>query len=156
MIGGVAGGVADWMGIDPTLVRIGFVLCGIFSGFGVALYLLAWMLVPVEGTTVSMASRAVHDWRGIALALSLVPVVVVAFVLGSALGVSWIGAVVTPLCVAAGGLVLVWRNVGEEERDLVARMTRPLARLGLTGAGSWRGLAKIGRASCRERVSLNV
>jgi signal transduction histidine kinase len=140
MIGGVAGGVADWLGIDPTLARIGFLLAALMSGFGVALYLVAWVALPMEGDTQSMASRVVHDWRGIALALSLVPVVVVSFVLGSALGAGWIATVVTPLCVAAGGLVLVWRNVGDDERDLVAWMTRPLARLGLTGAGSWRGL----------------
>lgn len=141
MMGGVAGGVADWIHVDPTLVRIGFVLAGIFSGFGVALYLVAWMVIPAEGETSSMAGRVLHDWRGIALALSLVPVVVVSFVVGSALGDGWLAGVVTPLCVAAGGLVLVWRNVGDEERQLVARMMRPLARLGLTGSGSWRSLA---------------
>lgn len=140
MLGGVAGGVADWLGIDPTLVRIGFVLAGLCSGFGVALYLVAWVALPVEGDDVSMVGRVLHDWRGMALALSLVPVAVVSFILGSALGAGWVPTVVTPLCVAAGGLVLVWRNVGDEERHLVARMMRPLARLGLTGNGSARAL----------------
>jgi signal transduction histidine kinase len=43
--------------------------------------------------------------------------------------------------IGGAGLVLVWRNVGDQERDVVVRLARPLSRLGLTGTGSWRGVA---------------
>lgn len=46
LLGGVAGGVAAFLGIDPTLVRIGFVLLALFGGSGFVLYLAMWLLVP--------------------------------------------------------------------------------------------------------------
>lgn len=46
LLGGVAGGVAMFLGIDATLVRIGFVLLAVFGGSGVVLYLAMWLLVP--------------------------------------------------------------------------------------------------------------
>jgi phage shock protein PspC (stress-responsive transcriptional regulator) len=47
MLGGVAGGVADYFNIDPTLVRVAFVLALIFGHVvTLILYLAAWLLVP--------------------------------------------------------------------------------------------------------------
>ena len=51
--------------------------------------------------------------------------------------------------VGGAGLILVWRNVGEQERVLVARLQPTLHRLGLAGRGTWRGVlvrAVIGAA----------
>ncbi len=36
MIGGYAGGLAEYLEVDPTIVRLGFVLLGLWSGVGVA------------------------------------------------------------------------------------------------------------------------
>lgn len=44
-IGGVCGGIAEYFGIDPLLVRIGFLLM-VFMGYGFLLYLLLWILAP--------------------------------------------------------------------------------------------------------------
>jgi len=140
MLGGVAAGVARWMGMDPTLVRLGFVLAAIFSGFGIAVYIVMWLILPADGDAESIASRAVHDWRGIVLALSLVPLVVLTVALGTALGVGWASGLAVPVGIGAGGAILLWRNVGSEERRMVAPLVRPLDRLGLTGRGSWRTL----------------
>lgn len=46
LLGGVAGGLATFLGVDVTLVRVAFVLLGIFGGSGVVLYLAMWLLVP--------------------------------------------------------------------------------------------------------------
>jgi phage shock protein C len=46
MIGGVAGGLAEYSGIDPVLWRVGFVAFTLFGGAGVLIYLLLWVLVP--------------------------------------------------------------------------------------------------------------
>ena len=48
MIGGVCGGIAEWLGWDPTLVRIVFVAVSVLSvAFpGIVVYLLLWMLMP--------------------------------------------------------------------------------------------------------------
>jgi phage shock protein PspC (stress-responsive transcriptional regulator) len=45
-LGGVASGVAHHYGIDVSLVRLGFILFTVFSGVGLVLYLLAWLIIP--------------------------------------------------------------------------------------------------------------
>lgn len=51
MIAGVCSGLARYLGIDPTLVRLFFVLLGLAGGgIGFLIYLLLWIIVPVEGS----------------------------------------------------------------------------------------------------------
>lgn len=45
-LGGVAGGIAKYFDVDPTLVRLGIVIGTLFYGSGVFLYLAAWLIVP--------------------------------------------------------------------------------------------------------------
>ena len=50
MIGGVCGGLARYLRIDSTLVRLFFILLALGgSGIGVFIYLLLWIIVPLEG-----------------------------------------------------------------------------------------------------------
>ena len=48
MIAGVCGGLADWLGWSPTMVRIAYVLLSILSaGFpGILVYLVLWVVMP--------------------------------------------------------------------------------------------------------------
>ena len=48
MIAGVCGGLADYFDVDPTLVRVGYVLLSVLSaGFpGLLVYIVLWMIVP--------------------------------------------------------------------------------------------------------------
>ena len=46
MIGGVCAGIAEYLGLDPTLVRIVWVLLLFFAGFGILLYLILWIIMP--------------------------------------------------------------------------------------------------------------
>lgn len=46
MIGGVCAGIADYLGLDPTIVRIIWVLMLFFAGFGILLYLILWIIMP--------------------------------------------------------------------------------------------------------------
>jgi phage shock protein PspC (stress-responsive transcriptional regulator) len=49
MIAGVLGGVAEYAGWDPTLLRLIYVIGSILLGaglLGVLIYLIAWMIVP--------------------------------------------------------------------------------------------------------------
>jgi phage shock protein C len=48
MLGGVAGGLADYFSIDPTLVRIIFVISLFVGGAGVLAYIILWIVVPEE------------------------------------------------------------------------------------------------------------
>ncbi|WP_028642709.1 PspC domain-containing protein [Nocardioides sp. URHA0020] len=47
MMAGVCSGVADYLGLDPTLVRLLTVVAALFSGGAVAIgYVAAWILMP--------------------------------------------------------------------------------------------------------------
>lgn len=50
MIAGVCGGIADWLGWSPTLVRILYVLVSIASvAFpGILAYIILWFVMPQE------------------------------------------------------------------------------------------------------------
>jgi phage shock protein C len=48
MIGGVCGGVADYLNLDPTIVRVITVLLTLFTGVPVVVYLVALLVVPEE------------------------------------------------------------------------------------------------------------
>jgi signal transduction histidine kinase len=125
MAGGVAAGLAARTGIGVTVVRTAFVLATVLGGFGVPIYALAWLLVPVTGGN-SIASKAVNDRRGIALAAGLTSLLVVAFILLSAIGVSWPGSLAGPVIISAVCVVLIWRNAPADEQETMRRLAGPL------------------------------
>lgn len=46
MLDGVCGGIAEYFGIDPTLVRLGWVLFCALGGSGVIAYIIAAIIIP--------------------------------------------------------------------------------------------------------------
>jgi phage shock protein PspC (stress-responsive transcriptional regulator) len=52
IIGGVCGGLAAYWRVDPTIVRLIFVLLAIFGMAGVLIYLILWIILP-EAQTVA-------------------------------------------------------------------------------------------------------
>lgn len=65
MIGGVAGGLARYLKLDPTLIRIAFVLVALFAGGGVLLYVILWVVIPKEGDAHTIAEDGLgkaRDW----------------------------------------------------------------------------------------------
>ena len=48
VLGGVAGGVAEHLDLDPTVVRIVWALCTLLAGAGLILYLILWAFLPLE------------------------------------------------------------------------------------------------------------
>jgi phage shock protein PspC (stress-responsive transcriptional regulator) len=63
MVGGVLGGLAEYLGWDPTLLRIAYVLLTVVGGFwsGVVVYVIAQIIIPEEPkvTTVSTPAPSV-------------------------------------------------------------------------------------------------
>ena len=55
MIGGVCAGLAEYLDIDPTIVRIVWVLMVLFAGFGILLYVILWLIMP-------QSPRVGHPW----------------------------------------------------------------------------------------------
>lgn len=48
MIAGVCAGLARYLGVDATVIRIIFVLLTLFAAGGVLLYLILWLIMPME------------------------------------------------------------------------------------------------------------
>ncbi|MCP4427698.1 MAG: PspC domain-containing protein [Chloroflexi bacterium] len=46
MVAGVAAGLSDYMNIDPTIVRLLFVLLALAGGPGILIYLIMWIVMP--------------------------------------------------------------------------------------------------------------
>ena len=46
MIAGVCGGLADYSGIDVTIIRILFVVFALAGGPGLLVYLALWVILP--------------------------------------------------------------------------------------------------------------
>ncbi len=79
-IGGVAGGLGQYLGVDSTVLRIGFVIASLvfLGGFGgPILYIIAWVLVPEEGkgspvNRATFSGRPWQDWDRSARSWALV------------------------------------------------------------------------------------
>ncbi len=78
IFGGVCGGMAEYLGIDPALARILYVAVTLITGVGpgIVLYLAAWLLVPVSDhsstppmTGTSTGSRRIVGLMLLAIAL---------------------------------------------------------------------------------------
>ncbi len=48
MIAGVCGGLAEYLNLDPVLVRLAFVVLGLASGMGFLIYLILAIITPTE------------------------------------------------------------------------------------------------------------
>jgi len=49
VIAGVCGGIAEYLAVDPTLVRVVFVVLGFFGGIGLLAYIVLLILMPLPG-----------------------------------------------------------------------------------------------------------
>lgn len=45
---GVCGGLGEYLSIDPTVVRLAFVLLALFGGQSILVYLIMWLIMPLE------------------------------------------------------------------------------------------------------------
>ena len=63
IVAGVCTGLADYLGIDVTIIRLVFAALTVFGGTGVLLYLIAWLVVPEEDKKSSIAEEFVSKNR---------------------------------------------------------------------------------------------
>jgi phage shock protein PspC (stress-responsive transcriptional regulator) len=61
MLGGVAGGLARYFGVDTMIVRIAFAVLVVVGGAGIPLYLAGLLLIPEEGSDQSIASSLIES-----------------------------------------------------------------------------------------------
>ena len=117
VIGGVAAGVAQHLGIEPIVVRIAFVALTLAAGFGVVSYLLLWVLAPQEVDAGSAPSRPrvlgmPSTRQAMGGGLVLIGVVLLLVVSGF-----WFSdSLAWPVSLAAIGFAILWARSGEEGR----------------------------------------
>lgn len=58
VIGGVCSGLGRYLGVDPVLLRIAFVVLAIAGGGGVILYIVGWILIPEEKPGEALGAKA--------------------------------------------------------------------------------------------------
>jgi phage shock protein PspC (stress-responsive transcriptional regulator) len=124
---GVCGGIAEYLGVDPTVVRIGFVLLSITGGLGIVAYAAVWLLVPEAGE-VAPTRRSPWQVAGAVLLVLLLT--------------GWIDlwdGPAMPLALLVVGAVLVWG--GRDERPVAGAGASPQPRSGVVveqrGPGRW-------------------
>jgi phage shock protein PspC (stress-responsive transcriptional regulator) len=61
MLGGVAGGLARYFGVDTMIVRIAFVVLTVIGGAGIPLYLAGLLLIPDEDSDQSIAGALIES-----------------------------------------------------------------------------------------------
>jgi phage shock protein C len=65
LLAGVCSGIAEYVGIDVTVVRLLFVVLGVVTfGVGVLIYLAAWIVIPEEGEDQSIAESMIKKTGG--------------------------------------------------------------------------------------------
>ncbi len=126
IIAGVAGGIASYLAIDPILVRVAFLVLLFASGIGFPIYLILWIVMPLEngseesdvdvfqknigemGETVSSSVNRLGRPGTIGTILILLG----AYFLLNQLGIlSWIsGAVFWPLVIIGFGIYLLLKR----------------------------------------------
>ena len=47
-IAGVCGGLADFLGLDASIIRNVWLLCVLLGGFGLLAYLIMWIVMPAQ------------------------------------------------------------------------------------------------------------
>src|SRR5919199_4795452 len=63
MLGGVCGGLAQYLGVDSTLVRLAFVLLAM-SGVSPLVYLVLWVVIPSDASTAGSWTQQVQQSVG--------------------------------------------------------------------------------------------
>jgi phage shock protein C len=63
MLGGVAAGAAEYLDVDPTVVRIALVVLALIGGLAFPLYAAAWLFIPDEESETSIAEQLVQRYR---------------------------------------------------------------------------------------------
>ena len=61
ILGGVAAGLARYFAVDVTYVRIALVALSFLGGAGVPLYLAAWVLIPADGSGITIADEVLNN-----------------------------------------------------------------------------------------------
>jgi signal transduction histidine kinase len=151
------------MGVDPLIVRVAFVAAAVAGGIGIALYAVAWVLVPA-GDAPETASRRRPSRATIQIAAGVGLLALSVLLTFRALGLLFFSdAVVWPIVLVAAGGALLWRQgmgrtppdgrVGDEQ-PAIARYAAEVGRARAAVAG--RAQTANERAALVSRTGLGA
>ena len=142
VLGGVCAGLGSRLGIDPLILRVVFIAAAAAGGVGLAVYLLAWALIPAEGParwTAPSVPGSRESWQ----VASGIGLLVLSLLLLFREWGFWIGdALVWPVVLAAAGGALLWR----ESTSTAQPVPAPGRRTRRAGGTSTIGRAALGAA----------
>lgn len=108
MIAGVCGGLGRYLGVDPILLRVAFVVLAIGGGIGFLIYGVAWLVIPYEapGDHLGEAPRSSAAAGRVLVGTTLIALGAIILI---GRYVSWFGKVIGPVAlIGIGVAVLVW------------------------------------------------
>jgi signal transduction histidine kinase len=132
LVAGVAGGLARSTGLDVTLIRVVLVLLALASGFGLFAYVVAWLVLPVDGQSGTIGARALADRKGLITVVAFVPALIAVLAVTSALSAGFLSSFVWTGYFALAGLALIYRNAQSDERSWLRQGLQPALDVGST------------------------
>jgi len=130
-VAGVLAGIGDRIGVDPLVLRVGFVIAAIATGGLLLLaYLIAWAALPAEDGGSAFVARLGRmprgrgDWRVAVGAGLLTLSALLAF---RQLGIWWSDALAWPLALAAFGVALLWVRSPRRAPPAAERPATPIS-----------------------------
>jgi len=108
VIAGVCGGLGRYLGVDPVLIRVAFVVLAIGGGIGFLIYGVAWLIIPREapGDDVGSAPRSSAATGRVLVGTALIALGAIILIDRY---VSWFDKVIGPIALIGIGIaVLVW------------------------------------------------
>ncbi|WP_183096089.1 ATP-binding protein [Nocardioides stalactiti] len=154
VLGGVAGGLAEHLGMTVLMVRAGFVVATVLGGVGIAAYAVLWAMLPAGPPTSAQAPGIDSATRGgrrpgpVRRLTDVGPVIVLGalgiaavFILQGILGA---GGWVWPLGIAIVGVALLWRQADEAERERWVDASGRIDPVRIVlGDGGWQSYARL-------------
>jgi signal transduction histidine kinase len=124
LVTGLAGGIAETLGVAPVFVRSAFVVLAFAGGVGVLLYLIGWVLTleaPPDGAAEALHERVAAKNSRQRFALALMFLALLLLLRSAGL---WFGdSLVWPVALMVFGFALTWSLIDESRRTRWARRT---------------------------------
>jgi signal transduction histidine kinase/phage shock protein PspC (stress-responsive transcriptional regulator) len=154
LIGGVAGGLAEHLGVPVMWVRVAFIVLTVFGGLGIVLYAGLWMVLPTQPAFVGVApgldaarrqgrrTGRTRRWAdyGPLVALGAIALGVCAL-LAHVSSRAW---ALWPLLLAAAGIAFLWRQADEAQRERVFDASGRFSLVrAFVGGGGWASYLRI-------------
>ena len=115
VLGGVCSGLANYFNLDVALLRVLFVVALLFASFGFWLYIILWVVIPVDGQQTETELRSEHVSEVVPVTATkstsliagiAVMLIGVIFLINNFIPISWVWKL-WPLILVAIGVVMI-------------------------------------------------